>query len=126
MWTVQWMDNQSNEVPNIAELNRILDEISACHDEKNPVLVQITAPTGEILMVGIGGRLSVLDYIAAGGWPAQHSVGNLTKETIPYRMGSYDSEMPKLCAIPHELARKAVEYFYHTGQLLEDVTWEDD
>jgi Immunity protein Imm1 len=126
VWSLQWNDNERHEVLKVEDLNRMLDEVAADHDEKNPVLVQVQSPTGEILMIGIGGKLSVLDHIAAGGWPAQHSVGDPTKETIAYRMGSYDSEMPKAYAIPCKIARKAVEHFYRTGRLLEDVTWEND
>ena len=126
MWTVQWKDNEPKEVASVDQLNRILDEAAADHDDTNPVLVQVQSPTGEIMMIGIGGKLSVLDHIAVGGWPAQHSVGEPTEDTIPYMMGSYDSEMPKAYAIPHELARNAIEHFYHTGLLLKDVAWEND
>jgi hypothetical protein len=126
MWTIQWMDNEPHEIMNTEQLNHLLDELEADHNEDNPILVQIQSPNGEILMIGIGGELSVLNHIATGGWPAQHSVGNEMEDTIPYRMGSYDSEMPKSDAIPQELARKTVNHFYKTGQLLEDVTWEND
>ena len=127
MWTVQWRDSEPHAVSSLEQLNRLLDEVQTTHDEANPVLVQVRSPTGEILMIGIGGELCVLDHIAAGGWPARHSVGNPDAEgSIPYRMGSYDSEIPKTDAIPRDLARKAVEHFYHSGQLLEDVTWEND
>jgi len=126
MWSLQWKDNERHEVLSVEELNRMLDKVAADHDEKNPVLVQVRSPIGEILMIGIGGELSVLDHIAAAGWPARHSVGDPTEETIAYRMGSYDSEMPKAYAIPYEIARKAVEHFYRTGHVLGDVTWEND
>jgi len=126
MWTVQWKDNEPHEVSNVEELNRMLDEVATDYDETNPVLVQVRSPTGEVLMIGIGCQLSVLDYIPAGGWPAQHSVGDPTEDTIPYRMGSYDSVMPKAYAIPHKLAREAVEYFYRTGRLSDSVIWEND
>ena len=126
MWTVQWKDNEPHEASSLEQLNRMLDDVAADHNENNPVLAQLQSPTGEIMMVGVGGALSVLDDIAAGGWPAQHSVGEPTDDTISYRMGSYDSVMPKAYAIPYELAREAVEYFYRTGGLLERVTWEND
>ncbi len=126
MWTLQWKDDEPHEAPTVDELNRMLDQVAADHDEMSPVLVQLQSPTGEVLMVGIGGRLSVLDHIAASGWPAQHSVGDPTDQTIDYRMGSYDSDMPRAYAIPYIVAREAVEYSYRTGQLLEDVIWEND
>src|SRR5689334_2863134 len=118
MWTLQWKDNESHEVLSMQQLNQMLDEVAVEHGEKNPALVQLQAPTGEILVIGISGEQCALDHIAAGGWPAQHSLGEPTEETITYRMGSYDSEMPKAYAIPRELARKAVEHFYLSGQLL--------
>lgn len=123
---MQWEDNESHVVRTVEQLDRMLEQVGTSHDDNNPVLVQIRSPTGAIMMVGIGGELSVIDHIPASGWPAQHSVGNPTDETIPYRLGSHDSPMPKAYAIRRELARKAIEYFYRTEQLLNDITWEND
>lgn len=126
MWTLQWQDNEPHEVLSVEQLNHALDQVAGSHDETNPVLVQLRSPSGEVLMIGIGGALSVLDYIAAGGWPAQHSVGSATDETISYMMGTYDSEMPKAYAIPYPTARRAVEQFFERGTLSSEVQWEAD
>ena len=90
-------------------------------------LVQLRSPSGEVLMIGLGGDKNVLDHIAASGWPAQHSVGDPEAEgTIAFMMGSYDSEMPKAYAIPNTLARRAIDHFFRTGTLLADVRWDED
>jgi hypothetical protein len=127
MWTIQWKDNEPHPVESIEDLDRLLDQLSLSHDHQHPILVQLKSPKGELLMIGIGGHQNVLDHIAVGGWPAQHSVGDAEAEgTIPYMMGSYESEMPKAYAIPAALARRAIEHFFQTGTLLSDVHWEDD
>lgn len=126
MWTVQWQDYEPHEAASLEQLNQVLDEVAASHDAANPVLVQIIAPSGEIMVLGIGGELSVLDHLASDGRPAQHSVGEPSNETIPYMMGIYEAEMPKAYAIPYRVARKAVDHFFLTGRLSEDVTWEND
>jgi len=126
IWTLQWVDSEPHEVLTLEHLNCLLDELERNHDDRSPVLAQLESPGREVLMIGIGGPLSVLDHIAASGWPAMHSVGKPTTETIPYKMGSYYSEMPKSYAISRELARKAIEHFFCAGQLFEGVVWEND
>jgi hypothetical protein len=127
MWSIQWKDNERHEVENLDHLNRLLDELSASGDCHSPILVQLKTPTGELLMIGLAGEQAVLDHIAAGGWPAQHSVGDVAAQgTIPFMMGSYDSEMPRAYAIPASAAREAVEHFFKNGKLSNSVVWEND
>lgn len=127
MWTIQWKDNEPHTVESCEHLNGLLDELSSAHSSQRPILVQLRSPSGEVMMIGLGGDKCVLDHIAASGWPAQHSVGDAEAEgTIPYMMGSYDSEMPKAYAIPTILARRAIDHFFRAGTLLADVCWEED
>jgi hypothetical protein len=127
MWTITAKDYEACPVRDLEHLNQMLDELQSSHDEASPVLVQIAAPTGEVLMVGLAGDLVVLDHVAPGGWPAKHSVGNPAAiGIIPYMMGSHYSEMPKSYAIPCRLGRRAIEQFYCDGKLAEEVRWEED
>lgn len=111
MWTIQWKDNEPHTVESSEHLNGVLDEFSCAQSNQRPILVQLRSPSGAVLMIGLGGDKNVLDQIAASGWSAQHSVGDAEAEgTIPYMMGSYESEMPKAYAIPTALARRAIDH----------------
>ena len=127
MWSIQWKDNERHDVEDINHLNRLLDDLSATHDARSPILVQLKSPCGEVMMIGLAGEHSVLDHAAAGGWPAQHSVGDAAAEgTIPFMMGSYDSAMPRAYAIPTSVARQAIEWFFQNCELSTNVVWEND
>ncbi len=90
-------------------------------------MVTLNAPDGSCLVIGLGRELSVLNYIAPGGWPAQHVVGDEANEgLIDYMCFGQFSEMPARYAVPLEDAIDAAVEYFSSGKLTEKLQWQND
>jgi hypothetical protein len=124
-WTLQCGDT-TWEIKDATALGQVLKQL---HEEKadNPTIVHLCAPDGACLNVAVGDKRSVLNYIAPGGWPARHSVGNEDATgLIQYAVAHEITEFPARCSIPFAKAMPATLHFYVSKELAEDITWEDD
>ena len=104
-------------------------ELSRLHLElkHDPAVAHLIAPDGACLNIALGSDLSVLNFIAPGGWPAQHSVGDdSAEELVRFKVASDISEFPGRCAIPIAVAIDAALVYYSTGKLTDKVHWEKD
>jgi hypothetical protein len=92
----------------------------------DPFVAILNAPDGACMCIGLGRPESVLNYIAPGGWPAKHSVGEDVDGLLAYRLAGQISEIPMRCAVPRDQAIEAVLRFFATTTLDERLHWEDD
>lgn len=124
-WTLD-TEQDRLEVTNSAQLRQRLREL---HDlaRQKPVIATLNAPDGSCLTIGLGRDLSALNYIAAGGWPAQHVVGNEAAEGFVDYMcfGSY-SEIPAKYAVSIATAIDAAVDYFTSGKPTEKLRWEND
>lgn len=93
---------------------------------KPPVIALLTAPNGACLGIGLRHPLSTLTYIAPGGWPSKHSVGEDGDELYEYVVEGQVSELPRRCMIPFESALRAGALFMSEERLSEEIEWEED
>jgi hypothetical protein len=97
------------------------------HARERPEIVTLNAPDGSCLAIGLGRNLSVMNYIAPGGWPARHVVGHQeTDGLLQYRCFGQHSEIPSRNAVPIDNAIDAAVELFSSGQLTEHLRWEND
>ncbi len=124
-WT---LDNEENrfEIPNAEKLRQYLHEFHQ-HAQQKPVIVTLNAPDKSCLAIGLGRDLSVLNYIAPGGWPALHVVGDEANDgVIDYMCFGQFSQIPARNTIPIDRAIEAAVEFFNSGKLAEALQWEND
>jgi hypothetical protein len=102
-------------------LTKLNEQLSA-----RPTTAVLNAPDGACLYVGLGHRLSTLNYIAPGGWPAKHSVGSETEGLYTLLFAGQQCELPAECMIPFDMALNAALTFFDETELAHDIDWEDD
>ena len=109
----------------IANLDRLLDEVTSELSQDEPILVELVGPAGDLLSVGIGADESVLTWVQASEEPPY--LASLGDEAAPgtivfYLFGEL-SEFPRSQCIPVETARQAAREFLATAQLPSCVRW---
>jgi hypothetical protein len=125
-WTIQTRADGTEPVADAEQLRTRLSELQE-QAKKAPFFVILNAPDGSNMAIGLGRDLSVLSYSTAGGWPAQHVVGDSHREgllTYTY-LGDF-SEMPARYAIPVQEAIEATVEFFNSGRRTGRLTWEND
>lgn len=106
------------------DVTTLLDELDARITDG--VLVDITAPTGAVLTVGVGRPNSVVNFQESHDPPYWGSVGNLPGEpddNFSY-MGSY-SDFCSHSYVGKETAWAAAQEFVSTGSRPQNVEWEE-
>jgi len=104
-------------------LEKLEDMNSQC--AANPTIVELIAPDGATLVIGVGGRQSYLSYIHPAGWPAFTSVGDPAAEGVmPFSVNGCYTELQRRCAIPHAVAFEAAAAFFETGNQPPVICWE--
>src|SRR5205085_698389 len=90
----------------------------------SPAIVHLNAPGGSILNIAVGAEQSFLNYIAPGGWPAQHSVGDeLLKGLLQYHVAGDITEVDARCTIPFSSALRAAVEFFVTSAAPSSIRW---
>lgn len=102
-------------------LNELNEQLST-----RPATAVLNAPDGSCLYIGLGHRLSTLNYIAPGGWPAKHSVGAESDGLYDFMFAGQLSELPAECMIPFDAALKAAIVYFDRIELDHDIDWEED
>ncbi|HYW80650.1 MAG TPA: Imm1 family immunity protein [Thermoguttaceae bacterium] len=123
-WTLE-VGDAATDVSGREELHEQLLEMNSRFSSR-PTTAVLNAPDGSCLYVGLGHRLSTLNYIAPGGWPAKHSIGYETEGLYEFLFAGQHSELPAECMIPFESALDAALKFFDTNQLDSTIEWADD
>lgn len=128
MFTVTWTNNEV-QLMSIQELNDLLDALETQFNVLEPTLVAVELDRdGSSLAIGLGGDLSVLNYIDGSGNPPYFtSVGReQAEETLSFQFMGELSEFPMRNAIGVSKARRAMTEFVKTGSLPSCIEWEQD
>lgn len=123
--TVEWSGG-SREITSCDAVTQLVDELDRKFAE-HPELVDIVAPSGAILTVGLGAEASVLSFAEHPERPpyyASHGSNGAGEETIWFDYGGSPSEFPLKQAVPVRDAKRAVEEFCRTGTRPRAVNWE--
>lgn len=130
MFRVAWED-QERLVATVDQLDTLLDDIHRDHQEDKAVLASIELDsTGDSLAIGLGKDRSVLNFVSGSKDPPYFtSVGHEGEdndEPIVFRYMGQWSEFLLRNTVPIDTAREAVRTFCRTGEIPNDVRWEQD
>lgn len=127
MFTLE-IDDMVRQLDSIADVESSLDRLAQDLTPENALLVTIErVEDGTALSIGLGRRLSVLNFIGRDGNPPYFTSagGSDAAESITFLFGGQPSEYPMRNAIPLASARSAMRVFCASGQLTKDVQWEE-
>ena len=123
-FSVEWLGETRN-VRSCDELRSLLRELDRQFVEK-PAMVDVEAPTGAVLTLGLGAEASVLSYVEDPERPPYYaSRGRQTGDgSVWFDYQGSASEFPIKQVIPTGDALKAAEEFCRTGSQPATVQWE--
>lgn len=127
MYTITWDDKQE-QMDSVQAVENLLDRLQEYFRSRAPTLVTVErSDNGDSLSIGLGGNMSVLNYIRGDKSPPYYtsSGGHNTDEAISFLFGGEWSEYPLKNAVPLSAARAAMTQFCKTGELAKDLTWEE-
>ena len=111
------------------ELDDIVDRLTQQAVSTQPFVVELFHGSGASLSLGVGRPECVLDYVPASLDPPYYqSRGDYQrakKSPLAFQVHGEWSEFPWESAVPQSDARKALRYFFSTGQLFNSIWWEE-
>jgi hypothetical protein len=126
---VEWGHGQRRRIESVDELDELLDRVAAeARADGCPQDVQITCGDAGTLGVVVGPDRSLLNHVRADlDPPYMVSVGDDVRAEpfVFYVAGDHYSEAAWRNTISPGAARDAVRHFAATGQLSQDVVWEE-
>lgn len=127
MATVIWGESNEAHVLSVSALDRLLDELTGQAEQDKPFIVELVADNGATLSIGLGQPLSVMNFVPASLDPPYMQSANANAgadELAFYYKGDY-SEFPPESGIPVDQAREGLRRFFVTGELPDNITWEE-
>jgi immunity protein Imm1 of predicted polymorphic toxin system len=127
MYTISW-DSHEERVDSVDDVDRRLEQLHEQYRNGEPTLVTVErADRGDSLSIGLGARLSVLNFVRGDKNPPYYTSagGRDVDEAISFMFGGEWSEYPLRAAVSIEAARAAMRRFCETGELSEAVVWEE-
>lgn len=127
MFTIE-TDEGALELGSSHEVEVNLDRLQEVVTPETAQLVTVERTReGTALSIGLGRNLSVLNFIGRDGNPPYFtsSGGSGAQGSITFWFGGHLSEYPLRNAIPIASARAAMRHFCETGQLSDDLQWEE-
>lgn len=124
---LEWGDGATDSatVATVAEMDAVLDRLT---DDavSHPIIVELMMPNGATLSMGVGGSVTVLDYVGPSVDPPyfQSSGNPVDGELVCFYRGSW-SEYPPDSAVPVEAGRQVMREFFHTGELASNIDWKE-
>jgi Immunity protein Imm1 len=124
--TLEW-NNHAVPVGSVAELDRLLERLTAEADAEQPFIVTLGRDDDSSLSIGLGRPESVASYISPGlGPPHFLSRGGGGHDgPVEFVFSGEVTEYPPESAIPAEAAREALRVYFETGELTSELDWEE-
>ncbi len=125
--SVGWGQRGEAVVATVAELDRVLDELTERHWGEDAVLAEVSLPIGDALSVGLGHERSVLSFVPGTGLPPYFISRGPTEHgdgLAFYYYGQW-THFDERNLISLGIAREAVRQFVRTGNLANSVPWEE-
>lgn len=124
---VTWLDETSRP-GDVQAVDSLLDRLHAEFQHSRPTLVTIQrAPSGDLLTIGLGRRISVLNFVSGHLEPPYYvAVGSGRRSTsIEFYCSNQWSEFPGRQTVSLTAARNAVREFCERGIRSPKVAWEE-
>ena len=127
MATVIWGEGDKARVSSVAELDHLLDELGRQAEQEKPFIVELVAESGATLSIGLGQPLSVVNFVPASLDPPylQSAGGDSSADELAFCYQGDYSEFPPESAIPIAQARECLRLFLRTGELSNNIAWEE-
>lgn len=116
--TIQWESDSSASVSSPEEVAQLLRRLHQQSTADNPLLVAITSPRGDQLVVGVGRDTSVCSWTAASGDPPYYASTGSEREApelVFFYLGDW-TEFPPEQGIPLDHAIAAASRFVESGE----------
>lgn len=129
MASLKWSEQEECEVLDVAELRAMLADLGERFPGDKAILVDLVTPAGDSLVIGVGREVSVLSFSKANGdSPCLSSVSSTEQadECIVFHYMGEWTPIPKRNTVPAAEAISAAEHFLETGDLPQNVYWEED
>jgi len=123
---LEWGEGNGREVRGVEELDHVLDELEReAADE--PFLVELSRNGGASLSLGLGRRLTALDYVPADLNPPyyQSYAPGVSRDSLWFRFRGEASEFAPEAAVSAEAGRRALRHFLLTGDLTPELSWQE-
>ena len=127
-WNLRIDKSNEEDITSSEQLKNKLFSYNSQFKER-PTLVQLVAPDGSVLSIGVGAEKSLLNYIPSTGWPACTSISDLCENEdgiIQFYIWDEITELQTRHCITFEEAVSVALHFYETEELSDLIEWEDD
>lgn len=122
-----WEDVDEREIP-VSSEQEIRKTLKRFHQQL-PRFVDFISPEGDSLTIGVGASLGCVMFIKASGDPPYlWAIGNRgeAEDYIEFDAGGTPTPIPLYRCLPFEDVIEIVVHYFLTGNLTENVEWEED
>lgn len=122
-----WSVNKRAEVHSLEELDKIIDKLSNEAKRKMPFTVQLCFSERNGLLITLGLNVSHLEFFSESGTPiGVYSFSPWDKkDLITVLHGDEPVELERKYFVPIDEARKALRFYFKTGERPENIRWGD-
>jgi hypothetical protein len=120
----QGQDEKEMMIPTEEELRRVLGALQV----SEPRFVDLIAPSGGCLTIGIGRPLACVIYTQAFGRPPYlTALGNMDDQEgfVEFDAGGTPTEIPANQCIPYDEMVNVAVYFFNNESLPQNVRWDE-
>ena len=120
-------DGNEVAIGSAAELDALLDRLTAEAESTTPFMVTVARPDGATLSIGLGRADSVASYVSGSLDPPYFTSRGDGERSDPveFLSGGEMTEFPPASAVPTAAAREALRVFLRTGELWPAVDWDE-
>jgi hypothetical protein len=122
---LEWDRNSEADVSTLTELDALVDRLEESAVGE-PFLVELVAPDGASLSVGLGRPTTVVNYTSGSLDPPYfQSLGDQGDDELVFWYRGEWSEFPPESAVPRDVGREALRRFFTEGHRPENVVWRE-
>jgi hypothetical protein len=124
---LEWEENNRAFVPSIADLNRLLDTLTAQANNDIALSVELHRDQETSMYIVVGSDVSPVGFYSATHQPSIIGARNQDSGVDGYFEFSHrghHSVVHQEYVVPASAAREALLYFYETGKQIESIYWD--
>lgn len=125
---VRWKDLKGVYAGSLGALDEWIDTLQRDAEVEQPMVVEVERQGGKVLYIGLGRKDAVLSFAASPSPPYYVSwsgpPGKENEEADAFYFYGIWTEVPRRFLVPMPQARAALRFFWETGELSKEVSWE--
>ena len=127
---VRWESLAGAEIGSLSALEETIDDLQRNAENASPIIVEAERADGKALSIGLGREEAVLSFTPASKKPPYYvssagRQGSEDEETVVYHFYGQCTQVPRRFLVPMKDAREALRIFWRTGELTNDIVWEE-